>query len=147
MKAYWGGWNYSSTHSLSSALDGGVVSFMPRPLYPHGKSPWCPLDRRLGGLQSRSGRGGEEKNSRPLRDSNPQTSSPQLSAISLSYPRILLGKLTCVNPNFTFVSCVTFCLLIQQRMVSCYMTTRCHTIQDNDLNVKSQLKPLISNFI
>jgi hypothetical protein len=30
-----------------------------------GKSPWYLLDRRLGGPQSRSGRGGEEKNSQP----------------------------------------------------------------------------------
>jgi len=43
-----------------------VVSFMPRPLYPQGKSPWYPLDERLGGPQSRSGRSGEEKNSPPL---------------------------------------------------------------------------------
>jgi hypothetical protein len=27
------------------------------------KSPWYPLDRRLGGPQSHSGRSGEEKNS------------------------------------------------------------------------------------
>jgi hypothetical protein len=40
-----------------------VVSFTPRPLYPQKKSPWFPLDRGLGGPQSRSGRGGEEKNS------------------------------------------------------------------------------------
>jgi hypothetical protein len=33
------------------------------PLYPQGKSPWYPLDRRLDGPQSRSGRGGVEKNS------------------------------------------------------------------------------------
>jgi hypothetical protein len=32
---------------------------------PPGKEPWYPLDRRLGGPQSRSGRGGEEKNSQP----------------------------------------------------------------------------------
>jgi hypothetical protein len=33
---------------------------------PQGKkSPWYPLDRRLGGPQSRSGRGGEEKNTQP----------------------------------------------------------------------------------
>jgi len=38
----------------------GVVSFTPRPLYPQGKSPWYPLDRRLGGPQSCSGHGGEE---------------------------------------------------------------------------------------
>jgi hypothetical protein len=33
---------------------------------PHGKSPWYTLDRRLGGSQSRYGRGGEEKNPQPL---------------------------------------------------------------------------------
>jgi hypothetical protein len=33
---------------------------------PPGKSPRYLLDRRLGGPQSRSGRGGEEKNSQPL---------------------------------------------------------------------------------
>jgi hypothetical protein len=43
-----------------------VVSFTPRPLHPQGNSPWYPSDRRLGGLQSRSGRGSEEKNSQPL---------------------------------------------------------------------------------
>jgi hypothetical protein len=30
-----------------------------------GKEPWYPLDRRLGGPQSRSGHDGEEKNSQP----------------------------------------------------------------------------------
>jgi hypothetical protein len=34
-----------------------------------GKEPMVPLDRRLGGPQSRSGRGGEEKNSQPPPDS------------------------------------------------------------------------------
>jgi len=43
-----------------------MVSFMPQPLYPQGKSPWYPLDRRLGEPQSWSGCGGEEKNSQPL---------------------------------------------------------------------------------
>jgi hypothetical protein len=34
---------------------------------PLGKEPpWYPLDRRLGGPQCRSGRGGEEKNSQTL---------------------------------------------------------------------------------
>jgi hypothetical protein len=32
---------------------------------PQGKSPWYPLDRRLGGPQNRSGLSGEEKNSYP----------------------------------------------------------------------------------
>jgi hypothetical protein len=31
------------------------------PLYPQAKSPWYQLDKRLGGHQSRSGRGGKEK--------------------------------------------------------------------------------------
>jgi hypothetical protein len=38
-----------------------VVSFTPRPLYPQGKSPRNPYDRRLGWLQSRSGWYGEVK--------------------------------------------------------------------------------------
>jgi hypothetical protein len=32
---------------------------------PQWKGPWYPLGGRLGGPQSRSGRGGEEKNSYP----------------------------------------------------------------------------------
>jgi len=47
---------------LTSALDGGEWSAsLPSRFYPQGKSPWYPLDRRLGGLQSRSGRCSEQK--------------------------------------------------------------------------------------
>jgi hypothetical protein len=60
-----GEWRYSSTHSLTSALDGGKWSTLRPPALPPGKSPRYPLDRRLGGPQSWSGRGGEEKNSQP----------------------------------------------------------------------------------
>jgi hypothetical protein len=65
MKAYWG-----VEVELHALFDLGtrwrwVVSFTPRPLYLQGKSLCYPLDRRLGGSQSRSGRGGEEKNSQP----------------------------------------------------------------------------------
>jgi hypothetical protein len=45
-----------------------------------GKSPWYPLDRRLGGPQSLSRRGGEEKNSQPRRESNPRTPIVQIVA-------------------------------------------------------------------
>jgi hypothetical protein len=43
-----------------------MVSFTPLPVYPQEKSPRYPLDRRLGGPQSLSGYGDEEKNSQPL---------------------------------------------------------------------------------
>jgi hypothetical protein len=49
-----------------------VVSFTLRPLYLQGKSPWYPLDRRLGGPQSQFGHGGEEKIPSLYRDSNPR---------------------------------------------------------------------------
>jgi hypothetical protein len=53
-----------------------VVSFTPRPIYPQGKSPWYPLERRLHGSQSRYGRGGEEKNSHPLPGLEPPIIQP-----------------------------------------------------------------------
>jgi hypothetical protein len=45
-----------------------VVSFTPWPLYPRGKDPRYPLDRKLGGPQSRSGRCGAEKVLDPTRN-------------------------------------------------------------------------------
>jgi hypothetical protein len=43
-----------------------VVSFTPPPHYPQEKSPWYPLERRVRGPHSLSGRGGEEKNTQLL---------------------------------------------------------------------------------
>jgi hypothetical protein len=65
-----------------------VVSFTPRPLYPQGKSPWYPLERRLGGPQSRSGRDGLEKNSQPpsgIKPQNPDRSARSPALYRLSY--------------------------------------------------------------
>jgi hypothetical protein len=55
-----------------------VISFTLRPLYPREKSPPYPLDRRLGGPHSRSGRRGEEKILDPTgtRTLTPRPSSP-----------------------------------------------------------------------
>jgi hypothetical protein len=56
----WGEKRYSSYSFLTSALDGGEwsASRPGRALYPRGKDPRYPLDRRLGGPQSRSGHRG-----------------------------------------------------------------------------------------
>jgi hypothetical protein len=59
-----GEWMYNSFFDLSTRWR-WVVNFTSRPLYPQGKSPWYPLNRRLGGPQSRSGSVDEEKNSQP----------------------------------------------------------------------------------
>jgi hypothetical protein len=69
---------YSSTHSLTSALDEGEWSAS----RPFGKNPQYPLYRRLGGPQSRSGRGGEEKYSLLLPGIEPRSSSPTHSYCS-----------------------------------------------------------------
>jgi hypothetical protein len=61
MEMYEGVEVYSHTF-LTSALEGGVVNFTPRPLYPQEKTPRYPFDRRLRGTQNRYGRGGEETN-------------------------------------------------------------------------------------
>jgi hypothetical protein len=56
-----GEWMYSS-HFLDLVTSWRwVVSFTPLPLYLRRKSPQYPLNRRLGGPQSRSGQCGEEK--------------------------------------------------------------------------------------
>jgi hypothetical protein len=55
-----------------------VGGFTPLPLYPRGKSPRYPLDRRLSGPQSLSGQRGEEKVLDPTgtRTPTPWSSSP-----------------------------------------------------------------------
>jgi hypothetical protein len=67
MKAYWGEEVYHHVF-LTSTLDGSEWSASHTGRFTsQGKSPWYPLDRRLGGSQSRSGHsGGEEKISEPL---------------------------------------------------------------------------------
>jgi hypothetical protein len=65
-----------------------LVSFTPQPLYPQGKSPCYPLDRELCRTQSRSGRGGQEKNSQPLSGLEP----PIIQPVAQSYTTELLGK-------------------------------------------------------
>jgi hypothetical protein len=59
------------------------VSFTSRPLYSRRNGPRYPWDRRLGGPQSRSGRGGEEIKSHygPCREFNPARQARSLVSI------------------------------------------------------------------
>jgi hypothetical protein len=64
-KTYWGSGGIARRILYLGTRWKWVVIFAPRQLYPQEKSPWYPLDRRLGGPQRRSGCGGEEENSQP----------------------------------------------------------------------------------
>jgi hypothetical protein len=90
-----GEWRYSPTRSLTSALDGSEwLTSRPGRFIPHGKSPWYPLDRRLAGPQSRSGRDGEEKNSQPPPGIEPRSSgrpSHSQSLYRLNYPDSIMS--------------------------------------------------------
>jgi hypothetical protein len=70
-----------------------VVSFTPRPLYSQGKSPWYPLDRRLGGPQNRSGRGSEQKNSQSLPELEPPIIQPVAQRYTAELSRLLSLKI------------------------------------------------------
>jgi hypothetical protein len=58
-------------------------------LYPQEKSPWYPLDRRLGGPQSRSGRDGKEKNSQPLPRLEPPIIQPVVQRYTTELSRLI----------------------------------------------------------
>jgi hypothetical protein len=67
-----------------------MVSFTNRPLYCKGKSPWYPLDRRLGGFQDQSGHSGEEKNFQPLPGLEPSVIKPIAQICATKLSRLLL---------------------------------------------------------
>jgi hypothetical protein len=71
-----GQWRYSSTILDLGTRWRWVVSFMPRPFTPGGKSPRYTLDKRLGGPQCRSGRCGLEKNLFPPAGIGPRPANP-----------------------------------------------------------------------
>jgi hypothetical protein len=86
MKACWGSGSIAPCIPDLGTRWRRVVSFTARHLYPQGKNPWYPLYRRLGGPQSRSVRGGEEKNSQHLPGLEPPIIQPvaQRSTTELS---------------------------------------------------------------
>jgi hypothetical protein len=99
MEAYWG-----SESIAPRIIDLGtrwrwVVSFTPRPFYPQGKSPFYPLDRRLGGPQTRPRCGGE-KNSQPLSGLEPPYIQPVAQRYTTELSRLLLYTGSCDIINF-----------------------------------------------
>jgi hypothetical protein len=62
------------------------------PALSQGKSNWYPLDRWLGGPQSRSGRGGEEKNSQPLSGLEPPIIQPVAQCYDTELSLLLVQK-------------------------------------------------------
>jgi hypothetical protein len=92
MKTYWGSGGIGPRILDLGTRKRWVVSFTLRPLYPRGKSPWYPFDRRLGGPQSQSGLGFEEKNSqllpvpkRPIIQLVAQRSATELSRLPIKH--------------------------------------------------------------
>jgi hypothetical protein len=83
---------YSSTILDLGTRQRWVVSSTPRPLYSLRNRPWYPLERRLVGPQSRSGRRGEQKISFCCHKSEPGCLHRSPSLCRLSYP-----GLQCVN--------------------------------------------------
>jgi hypothetical protein len=55
-----------------------------------GKGPWYPLDMKLGGPQSRSGRGAEENNWKPLLGLEPPIIQPVAQSYTAELCRLLL---------------------------------------------------------
>jgi hypothetical protein len=67
-----------------------VVSFTPWPVYPRVKSPWNPLDRGLGGPQSRFGQIGEQKIRYPAGARTPAPPRCSQSLYRLRHPDSVL---------------------------------------------------------
>jgi hypothetical protein len=67
-------------------------------VYPQGRNPWYPLDRRLGGHQSWSGCSSEEKNFQPLLGLEPTIIQPvaQCYTTELNDVTVTTGKIDCL---------------------------------------------------
>jgi hypothetical protein len=75
MRAFWGSGGVAPRIN-DLGTRGGWSASQPVRFVPQGKSPWYPLDKRLGWPQSRSRRGCEEKNSQLLPGLEPPIIQP-----------------------------------------------------------------------
>jgi hypothetical protein len=89
MKTYWRSRDTAIRILIFGTRWGWVASLTPRLLYLR-----CPLDRRLGGPQSQSGRGGgeEKKHPTPCWEQNPGSPAPSLVTILTELPRFPSNK-------------------------------------------------------
>jgi hypothetical protein len=69
-----------------------LISFTTRPFYPQRKSPWYQLTWRMGGAQSQSGRGGEEKNPHLLPGLEPPIIQPVAQRYTSEVFRLLFAN-------------------------------------------------------
>jgi hypothetical protein len=108
MKAYWEVELYLHSSFDLSTRWRWVVNLTPRPLYPQGKSPFYTLDRWLGGPQSWSGRGGEEKNSQPPPALEPSIIQPVAQRYTTELSRLLNGSGSCPIRGFSIIGVEPF---------------------------------------
>jgi hypothetical protein len=76
---------------------------------PPGKTPLYPLDRRLSGPKSRSGRGGEEKNSQPLPGLEAQTIQPVAQRYTTELSRLYSINVACLFSKKVCSKYLLFC--------------------------------------
>jgi hypothetical protein len=81
-----------------------VVSITPRSLYARGNRSRYPLDRRLGGPQSRSGRCGEETNL-AMAGLEPLPSSPSLYRLNYPDSHVMTYPEECLRQTTPPLSC------------------------------------------
>ena len=98
-----------------------VVNFMPQLLYPQGKEPQYPLNKRLGGPQSWSGHfwRKEKKNPLHLHRFKPWTIQPVVHSLYwLHYP----GSLMVISSYSILEKCINYCSWKQSRTLSAVLS-------------------------
>jgi hypothetical protein len=118
--------------------------------YPQGKSPWYPLDRWLGGPQSRSGHGGEQKNSQPLPRQEPLIAQPVAQRYTaelcwvMPYNAKLMRLLLPANHGQFGILCRTVSWVSPYVQTWLQVSAYCSHMQRNFHNMDDKLKDTVS---